>query len=64
MYGVVAVYPDANIFTAYNLPKSLMTISGIFQVYVKVRVNATVTVASVPIVNVGVADAPLPHSLL
>ncbi len=44
MYGVVAVYPDANIFTANNLPKSLMTISGIFKVYVKVRVNATVKV--------------------
>ncbi len=60
MYGVVTVYPDANIFTANNLPKSFMTISGIFKVYVKVRVNATVQVASVPNVNIRVADAPLP----
>jgi hypothetical protein len=48
------------IFTTDNLPKSLTTISGIFQVYVKVLVNATVKVAVVPNVNVGVADAKVP----
>jgi hypothetical protein len=37
-----------------------MTISGIFQGYVKVLVNATVKVAVVPNVNIGVADAPVP----
>ena len=59
MYGVDAVeFPI--IFTTDNLPKSLIPISGISHEYVKVRVNATVNIPSVPNTKVGVADAPLP----
>lgn len=54
------MYPVAIKLTTENLPKSFISMSGIFQEKLKVLVNATVNVALVPNVNVGVATAPEP----
>jgi hypothetical protein len=57
---LLKVLNEAFILTTDKRPKSFIIISGIFQVYVNVLVNAAVNVPSVPGFKTGVNTALVP----